>query len=387
MFDKISKIYAGWRHTTNCSNGSLLPCAIINIGTGTDEEIRDWIINQVKQHNWIMLYGHAMEGDPNYSGYSDSITEERLRYICDLLHEFGVQVMTYSEVATEDRFPTPDLEELIELNLLVQNIGPCISASETSIHPETNLTEKPQVIRAGITNPDVYRCVQVMSSMPASAPTMAEFSGTGLDDMISGGAYSGKPSSWNRDEGTYWVEIVSVGTTDTFRWSFDHGISWSAPLDITGKAQSLGDGITITFSNTSGHTVGDIWAFHALAEVRIVGKSWNGLERIETIYLNNDTNPINGRIPFKIISEIHIPAEPDVGTGHTISIGTCDRLGLYRMIVSSSDITEQKRKTIISDVYTKEPIGVIDTYYGTVDLGGTYPINDGDFLEFTFLNP
>lgn len=178
MFDKIGKVYAGYRSTTDCSSGAFFPQYHINIGTGTDEDIRNFIVNGVKQHNWIMLYGHAMLGDPYYyEPEIDAITEERLRFICELLDELGVPVKTYSEVATEERFPTPELAGLPKTGAVVQRIGPCNGASNTSAHTATNLTNKEQVITTGITNPDVYRCVRVMSNRPASAPTRAAFFG------------------------------------------------------------------------------------------------------------------------------------------------------------------------------------------------------------------
>lgn len=382
MFDKIGKVYAGYRSTVDCSSGAFFPQDVINIGKGTDEDVRNFILDGVKQHHWIMLYGHAMQGDPHYpQSATDAITEERLRFICELLDELGVPVKTYSEVATEERFPDPDLGWLLETEEVVQEIGPCAPASNTSVHSAVNLADEQQVITTGITNPDVYRCVRIMSNRPASAPERARFSGTGLDDMTSGGAYTGDPSSWRYYHGTYWVEIDSEGTPDTFRWSFDQGRSWSDPIAISGEAQLLSDGITVTFVNTTGHTVGDAWAFEAAASVKIVGESWDGLERIETIYLTDDTGPIDGKVPFKSISEIYIPAEPDGGSGHSISIGYCDKLGLYHFIGSSSDVTQQTRKAAAASEYTQEPLGVIDAYYGTVDVS---PIIDGDSFEFRY---
>jgi hypothetical protein len=380
MFEKIGKVYAGYRLTEDCASGASFPQYVTNIGTKTDEEIREWIVNGVKQRNWLFLHGHAMEGDPYYSG-SDAITEERLRFICELLDELGVPVKTYSEVATEERFPTPDLGKLLEAGEVVQGIGPCTPASNTSVHPAVSLTDEEQVITTGITSPDVYRCIRVMSNRPASAPARASFSGTGLNDMTSGGAYTGDAGSWQHYHGAYWIKVDSAGTTDTFRWTFDEGRKWSEPVAITGEAQLLSDGITVTFANTTGHTVGDTWAFGPVAEVRIVGENWDGLERMETIYLTDGTNPIDGGVPFKSISEIYLPAEPDGGSGHSISIGVCDKLGLYHLIATSADVTEQARKAADGSNYTTEPVGTVDAYYGTVDIS---PIADGDSFKFSY---
>ncbi len=384
MFDKIGRVYAGYKSTNDTYSGAFFPQYVINIAIGTDEDIRDFIVSGVRQHNWIMLYGHAFEGDPQYPYPGLIITEERLRFVCELLDELGVPVKTYSEVATEERFPTPDLAGLLKNGPVVQKIGPSTPASDTSVHSAINLTNEPQVITTGITNPDVYRCVRVKSNRPASAPTRARFSGTGLNDMTSGGAYGGDYESWRYYEGTYWVKIESQGAPDTFRWSFDQGRNWSDPVSISGEAELLGDGITVIFTNATGHTVGDTWAFGALAEVRVVGKNWNGLERMETIYLTDDINPIEGVVPFKSISEIYIPDEPDDGSGHSISVGWSDRLGLYHLIGSTSDMTEQARQAAAASEYATEPLGAIDAYYGTVDVSTTSPIAPGDSFEFSY---
>ncbi len=80
------------------------------------------------------------------------------------------------------------------------------------------------------------------------------FTGTGLNDATYGGTYSG---TVNR---TYRVEIDATGTPDTFRWSEDGGSTWKASgVSITGSAQTLSYGVTVTFTNTTGHTVGDYW--------------------------------------------------------------------------------------------------------------------------------
>ena len=94
---------------------------------------------------------------------------------------------------------------------------------------------------------------------PPAEMAEAVFSGKGLDDLSEGGAYSGPPEPVN-----YLVEIDGVGTgaggVDTFCWSKDGGTTWEASeVDITGSAQDLDNGVTVTFSATTGHTSGDQW--------------------------------------------------------------------------------------------------------------------------------
>ncbi|GEM_PF-3057489 len=84
------------------------------------------------------------------------------------------------------------------------------------------------------------------------------FSGSGLNDATSGGTFSGSTSL------DYKVQIDGLGTPDTFKWSDDGGATWNATgVAITGSAQTLNNGVTITFAATTGHTNGDSWSFVA----------------------------------------------------------------------------------------------------------------------------
>ncbi|MBN2120281.1 MAG: DUF2341 domain-containing protein [Candidatus Omnitrophica bacterium] len=82
---------------------------------------------------------------------------------------------------------------------------------------------------------------------------------TALDDMTTGGAYTGEENLMR-----YRVQIDSEGTPDTFRWSDDNGSTWQATdIPITGASQDLNNGITVTFGATSGHTNSTRWNFNA----------------------------------------------------------------------------------------------------------------------------
>lgn len=77
--------------------------------------------------------------------------------------------------------------------------------------------------------------------------------GNGLDDGTFGGSYVGGGQ-------TYRVQIDGTGTPDTFKWSDDGGSTWEEEdIAITGAAQTLSNGVTITFGATTGHTSGDYW--------------------------------------------------------------------------------------------------------------------------------
>lgn len=82
------------------------------------------------------------------------------------------------------------------------------------------------------------------------------FNGTGLNDATSGG------TSTTNQVLTYVVEIDGTGSPNTFKWSDSGGTTWNATnVSITGSAQTLNNGVTITFGSTTGHTLGDKWTF------------------------------------------------------------------------------------------------------------------------------
>ncbi len=97
-----------------------------------------------------------------------------------------------------------------------------------------------------------------MMSLAFKGIGVATFGGSGLSDMTPRGTFSGS-STLN-----YKVQIDSQGTPDTFKWSDDGGSTWDATgVAITGSAQNLNNGVTITFHATTGHTTGGNWIFSA----------------------------------------------------------------------------------------------------------------------------
>ncbi len=79
------------------------------------------------------------------------------------------------------------------------------------------------------------------------------FNGVGLDDMTA------NTSLYNKIKSSYYrVTIDSAGATDQIVWQKDGGVA-SAPTNITGAAQSIGDGVTVTFAATTGHTAAESW--------------------------------------------------------------------------------------------------------------------------------
>ena len=84
----------------------------------------------------------------------------------------------------------------------------------------------------------------------------AVFTGIGLDDATSGGTYAGAADA------TFTIIIDGTGAPDTFKWQKDAG-SFTTGVAITGSAQTLQDGVTVTFTATTGHTLDDQWTIDA----------------------------------------------------------------------------------------------------------------------------
>ncbi len=85
------------------------------------------------------------------------------------------------------------------------------------------------------------------------------FMGTGLNDAASGGRFASPDGN-----AQYSVVISATGAPDSFRWSKNRG-ALSSPVAMTGSAQLLADGVTVTFGATRGHTLNDSWTITATA--------------------------------------------------------------------------------------------------------------------------
>lgn len=106
--------------------------------------------------------------------------------------------------------------------------------------------------------------------------------GSGLDDLTMDAAsiYQGHLAE------TYRVHIDGTGTTDTFKWSRDDGVTWEAenvPIAGAAAAMQLELGLLIEFAAITGHTLDDYWTiavapvFTAVAEV--VDSAGPGIEQ------------------------------------------------------------------------------------------------------------
>lgn len=82
------------------------------------------------------------------------------------------------------------------------------------------------------------------------------FTGSGLNDLTSGGTYTDTASA------LFTIIIDHTGTPDTFKWKKGSG-SFTTGVSITGSAQTLSNGVTVTFAATTGHTLNDQWTVQA----------------------------------------------------------------------------------------------------------------------------
>jgi hypothetical protein len=62
-------------------------------------------------------------------------------------------------------------------------------------------------------------------------------------------------------------KATAAKTYNSFKWSEDAGAHWGEiHVHITGAAQELSNGVSVTFAAATGHTVGDRWDFTATVD-------------------------------------------------------------------------------------------------------------------------
>lgn len=116
----------------------------------------------------------------------------------------------------------------------------------------------------GLDVPEVPVLAQLENVVGVSSPS---FTGTGLNDLSVSGNFTGVGPAANDCQ--FIVEIISLGPPEKFRWRKDLVVGagsvmgeWSQWITITGGAQYLSNGISITFAATTGHTLNDFWTIN-----------------------------------------------------------------------------------------------------------------------------
>lgn len=143
------------------------------------------------------------------------------------------------------------------------------------------------------------------------------FTGSGLNDITVGGTYTGDSNA------TYQVVIDGESTPDTFKWSNDNGSSFEATtVAVTGSAQTLENGITITFAATTGHTSTEYWTFGANAKLSPA----IGIRPQPTVAIANGIRMRYVALPPELSNDTDEPQLP-MGSHHVlVAGGTIDAL-------------------------------------------------------------
>ena len=111
---------------------------------------------------------------------------------------------------------------------------------------------------------NTFRISDSKDGLFADSISSAVFTGSGLDDMSSGGTYT------DVDPREYRIVIDGVvGLANTFQWRNQTDGAWTTDVVITGAAQTLEDGITVTFGAISGQNYGDYWDFSVIGTANI----------------------------------------------------------------------------------------------------------------------
>ncbi len=127
----------------------------------------------------------------------------------------------------------------------------------------------PKPAASGTNNIKIWYIKRYGELASVSAATL---SGSGLNDLTPGGThtYSGDVN--------YKVQVDGVGSPNTFKWSDDGGTTWdAATVAMTGSAQTLNNGVTVTFAAITGHTLANSWTFTAYSDVPEVPNDYHDL--------------------------------------------------------------------------------------------------------------
>ena len=157
-------------------------------------------------------------------------------------------------------------------------------------------------------------------------PDTPVFSGDGLDDLTAGGTYTGD------DRTAFTITVDAESTTDTFKWQQDGGTETTG-VSMTGSAQTLAEGVTITFAATTGHTDGESWS------VVVSMYSQYGLPMYVRSELNFD-DPDNDRSLVSITSDDYDKSYPGTTTyGEPTHYYRLGNKGVKKQIVTAGVVS------------------------------------------------
>lgn len=110
------------------------------------------------------------------------------------------------------------------------------------------------------TLPQLYQKTLILAQRIKALVEPRIFQGGTLNDMTASGTFTGTAVK------KYRVKITTAAGTDKFKWSNDDGATWSAEISLTGAAQLLELGVSVTFGAITGHALNDEWRFNSYPE-------------------------------------------------------------------------------------------------------------------------
>lgn len=110
--------------------------------------------------------------------------------------------------------------------------------------------------RATFAFPSSHECILEQIFLSVGAATLT--TGSGLDDLTSGGTYSGT------EDAKIEVEVVDdAATPETYRWRKDGG-DWSTPANMLATPTVISEGWSLDWNANVGHTDLDTWTFYVM---------------------------------------------------------------------------------------------------------------------------
>ncbi|MBA7562087.1 hypothetical protein ES695_02140 [Candidatus Atribacteria bacterium 1244-E10-H5-B2] len=213
------------------------------------------------------------------------------------------------------------------------------------------------------------------------ATGIVTFIGDGLNDAI----FTGNVTT------SYKIEIDEEGTPDTFKWTDDGGGNWTEDVDITGSAQNLSNGVTITFAATTGHTTGDYWTLTVdpkIAKRRIYRTTVGGsIYYYNGVVEDNETptyDSIMSDEEISLKSVLHIdhnapPAAPDLVVKRLSRINIAVDDDLY--VSKNYDKTTGARSVEYFPPYNYFPTGNGQNITGLIEQLGGLPVFTENTIE------
>ena len=233
---------------------------------------------------------------------------------------------------------------------------------------------------------DGFSNTEIDANDVMSGINSTSFSGSGLNDATYGGVYNGAGAK------TFSVRINQLGTPDTFEYSFDDFSTTEATnIGITGSAQDVANGVTITFGATTGHTVNDKWqmvAVTALATPARMGQitvshDGAGADDKGKIQIKlNDGN--DGNAPALSTYTSYSNGHTDLGG--SLNLGSTGGLTITdgNLIITAGNVTFTQGNVTVSSGTITITSGNINLAAGKIDLTGNVTSSAGNINALAF---